>query len=62
MAQPFDSSISEAEAGRFLWVQGQPGLHREFQDSQGYMEKSWKNKVKRLKIGLKPASDFLELV
>ena len=29
-------STWEAEAGRSLWVQGQPGLHSEFQDSQGY--------------------------
>jgi hypothetical protein len=29
----------EAEAGRSLWVWGQPGLQRKFQDSQGYTEK-----------------------
>jgi hypothetical protein len=29
----------EAEAGGSLWVWGQPGLKREFQASQGYMEK-----------------------
>jgi hypothetical protein len=34
----------EAEAGDF-WVRGQPGLQREFQDSQGYRETlSWKTK------------------
>jgi hypothetical protein len=46
VAQPFDPRISEAEAGRFLWVQGQPGLRREFQDSQGYMEKSCLKKIR----------------
>jgi hypothetical protein len=29
----------EAEAGRSLWVQSQPGLQSEFQNSQGYTEK-----------------------
>jgi hypothetical protein len=28
-----------AEAGRSLWVQEQPGLQKEFQESQGYTEK-----------------------
>jgi hypothetical protein len=28
----------EAEAGRTLQVQSHPGLHSEFQDSQGYIE------------------------
>jgi hypothetical protein len=35
-----------------LWVQGQPGLQGEFQDSQGYTEKSYlegKRKRKRKK-------------
>jgi hypothetical protein len=38
-AHTFDSSIQEAEAGRSLWVWGQPGLHSEFQVSQGNTEK-----------------------
>ena len=33
----FDSTTQEAEAGRSPWVQGQPGLNREFQDSQSCM-------------------------
>ena len=32
----FNSSTQEAEAGRALWVQGDRGLHTEFQDGQGY--------------------------
>ena len=39
MAHSFNPSTKEAEAGRSLWVQGQPGLQSEFQDSQGYTEK-----------------------
>ena len=35
----FNPSTLEAEAGESLWVQGQPGLHSEFQDSLGYTEK-----------------------
>lgn len=35
----FSPSTREAEASRSLQVQGQPGLHREFKDSQGYEEK-----------------------
>ena len=31
---PVTPSIWEAGAGRSLWVQGQPGLHSEFQDRQ----------------------------
>lgn len=31
----FNSSTPEAKAGRSLWAQDQPDLHREFQDSQG---------------------------
>ena len=29
-----------------FWVRGQPGLQSEFQDSQGYTEKPWKQKIK----------------
>jgi hypothetical protein len=32
-----------------LWVQGQPGLQSEFQDSQGYTEKPCLKKTKKLK-------------
>ena len=39
VAHIFNSSTREAEAGRSLSVQGQPGLQREFQDSQGYKVK-----------------------
>lgn len=34
----FNSSTKEAKTGIYLWVQGHPHLHREFQDSQGYIE------------------------
>ena len=34
----FNPNTQEAEAGQSLGVQGQPGLHSEFQDSQGYTE------------------------
>jgi hypothetical protein len=37
-AHAFNPSTWEAEAVDF-WVQGQPGLKHEFQDSQGYTEK-----------------------
>lgn len=29
---------AEAEAGRLLRIQGQPGLHGELQDNQSYIE------------------------
>ena len=32
-----------------LWVQGQPGLQSEFQDSQGYTEKPCLEKAKKKK-------------
>jgi hypothetical protein len=32
-----------------LWVRGQPGLQSEFQDSQGYTEKSCLEKPKKKK-------------
>ena len=32
-------STQEAEAGRFLWILGQPGLPNELQLSQGYLVK-----------------------
>jgi hypothetical protein len=42
----FNPSTWEAEAGDF-WVQGQPGLQSEFQDSQGYTEKPCLEKQKQ---------------
>ena len=40
VVKSFNPSTQEAEAGGSLWVQGQPGLQSEFQDSQGcYIEK-----------------------
>ena len=45
--QFFHASTWEAESGRSLWVQGQPGLHSEFQASGGYKVRSClKNKAK----------------
>jgi hypothetical protein len=35
----FDPSTLEAEAGIPLWVQDQPGLQSNFQDSQDYIKK-----------------------
>ena len=35
----FNPSAQEAEAGRSLRVQGQPGIQSEFQDSLGHIEK-----------------------
>lgn len=35
----FNPSTQEAEAGRYLWVQGRPGLHSQFQDSYAYIER-----------------------
>lgn len=29
------------KAGEFLWVKDQPELHSKFQDSQGYVERSY---------------------
>jgi hypothetical protein len=36
VANPFNPSVQEAEAGGSLRVRSQPGLHSEFQASQGY--------------------------
>jgi hypothetical protein len=33
-------STQEAEMTGSLWIQGQPGLHSEFQDPQSYMAKT----------------------
>lgn len=47
----FNSSTREAKAGRSLWVQGEPCLHSDFQDSQSYTVKLHLKKQKRnLKI------------
>jgi hypothetical protein len=48
-AHAFDPSTLEAEAGGFLWVQGQPGLQSKFQDSQGYIKKPCLQKEKERK-------------
>jgi hypothetical protein len=52
---------AEAEAGRQrqadFWVRGQPGLQSEFQDSQGYTEKTClRNKTKTKQIKNQPNS------
>ena len=42
VAHAFNIYTLEAEAGRSLWVQGQRGPQREFQNSQGcYIQKSY---------------------
>jgi hypothetical protein len=43
----FNLSTQEAEADRSLWVQRQPGLQSEFQDSPGYTEKPCFKKPKQ---------------
>jgi hypothetical protein len=50
VAHPFNPSTWEAEAD--FWVQGQPGLQSEFQDSQGYTEKPCLEKPKKKKKDL----------
>ena len=53
-AHAFNPSTWEAEAVDF-WVQGQPGLQSEFQDSQGYTEKPCLEKTKtKTKTKTKP--------
>ena len=50
VAHAFKPSNWEEKVGDF-WVQSQPGLQRELQDSQGYTEKpNLKNKQKKTKI------------
>ena len=39
VAHAFNPNTWEAEAGRSLWVGGQPGLQSKFQNSQDYIEK-----------------------
>lgn len=36
----FNPTTLEAKAGSYLWVWGQLDLQGQFQDSQGYIEKS----------------------
>jgi hypothetical protein len=40
-----------------FWVQGQPGLQGEFQDSQDYTEKSWLEKKNQKKKGLENVNE-----
>ena len=49
MVHSFNPTSQEAEAGRSLWVQNQPGLQSEFQGSQGYTEKPCLRKKKKFK-------------
>jgi hypothetical protein len=39
VAHASNASTLEADAGGSVGVLGQPGLHSEFQDSQGYIER-----------------------
>ena len=52
VAQAFNSSTWETEAGRFFKL-GQPVLQSEFQDSQGYTEKSRIEKQKQTQKQIK---------
>ena len=49
VAHTFNPSTQEVEAGRSLWVQGQPGLQSELQDSQDYTVKPYLEKQKQNK-------------
>jgi len=56
-------STGEAETGRSLWVQGQSGLQGEFQDIQGYTEKSrLKTKQNKTKLSNRELNLFLPLI
>ena len=46
VAYTFNTNTKEAEEVDF-WVQGQPGLHSEFQDSQGYIVRPCLKKIKQ---------------
>ena len=46
-------STREAEAGGSLWVQGQPGLQSEFQDSQSFYTEKPCLTMKKKKIEIK---------
>jgi hypothetical protein len=48
VAQTFNPSTWEAEAGRSLWMWSQPGLQSKFQANKGYKERPFiGNKSKR---------------
>ena len=48
MVHTFNPDTQQAEAGGSMWVQGQPGLQSEFQDSQDcYTEKPSLKKQKQ---------------
>ena len=49
MLHAFNPRTWEAEAGGSLWVQGQPGLHSEFQDSPRNTEKPYLEKQQQPK-------------
>lgn len=52
--KPSIPALWEAGADEFFRVQGLPGLHREFQDSQGYSNLVSKNKQKIKHTSKKP--------
>jgi hypothetical protein len=43
----FNLSFREAEVSEFLWGQGQPDLHSEFQDGQRYTAKPYLKEEKK---------------
>lgn len=49
VAQIFNLSIWEGEAGRALWVWDQPRLHTEFQDHQDYKDILTRSEKKKKK-------------
>jgi hypothetical protein len=49
VAHNFTPNTWEAEAGRSLWVWGQPGQQSKFKDNQGYIEKPCLKKKKSRK-------------
>lgn len=44
----FNPSTWEAETNKYLWIQGHPGLHCVFQDSQDYIVRPCLKKKKIL--------------
>ena len=56
VAHAFNTSIQEAETGRSLRVQGQPGQQSEFQNNQGDTEKPYLKKKRKEKVCL---NDFV---
>jgi hypothetical protein len=58
-AHTFHSSTWEAGTGGSFWVQGQPGLQSEIQDSQDYTEKLW---LKNQKPKLKPKTERIYIL